>query len=214
MTYQLKNVKTKIKDFTINISNCSLTHGKIYAIVGPNGSGKTTFLNLLSFLIVPCEGEVFFSGTKVDYSDRKNLFRKRKTIAYLTQNPYLFNMSVYKNVSYGLKLRGVSQTIIHKKVEEILAIFSLSHLSQKNVYQLSCGEMQRVAIARTLILDADVFLLDEPTSNIDKSNMQQLEQLILTLNQKGATIIFTCHSQEETNHMFKNIIQIINGKVL
>jgi tungstate transport system ATP-binding protein len=212
--YELKGVKTEVGDFSLSIPNCTLSAGRVYAVVGPNACGKTTFLNLLSLLSAPCEGEVFFSGEKIRYTDRSNLLAKRRKIAYLTQNPYLFNMSIYENVSFGLRLRGFPQTIIHKKVEEILSVLSLSGLSRKNAHELSGGEAQRVALARTLALESSVFLLDEPTANVDKGNIRELEELILSLNrEKGATVILTTHSQEQAYRMSKNIISIVNGRI-
>jgi tungstate transport system ATP-binding protein len=212
--YELKGVKTKVGDFSLSIPDCILSTGRVYAVVGPNACGKTTFLNLLSLLSAPCEGEVFFSEEKIRYTDRDNLLAKRRKIAYLTQNPYLFNMSVYENVSLGLRLRGFPQAIIHKKVEEILSALSLSGLSRKNAHELSGGEAQRVALARTLVLESSVFLLDEPTANVDKGNIRELEELILALNQKkGATVILTTHSQGQAYRMSNNIISIINGRI-
>jgi len=155
-----------------------------------------------------------FSGEKIDYTDRRDLLAKRRRIAYLAQNPYLFKMSVYENVSFGLKLRGLPPAIIHKKVEEILSVLSLSGLSRKNAHELSGGEAQRVALARTLVLESSVFLLDEPTANVDKRNIRELEKLILSLSrEKGVTVILTTHSQEQAYRMSKNIISIINGRI-
>ena len=212
--YELKGVKTEVNDFSLTIPNCSLSAGGIYAVVGPNASGKTTFLNLLSFISIPCEGEVFFFGEKILYGERNDILVNRRKVAYLTQNPYLFNMSVYENISCGLRLRGFPQSIVHKKVEEILSVLSLSCLSRKNANMLSGGEAQRVALARTLVLESDVFLLDEPTANVDKGNIRKLEEIILSLNrEKGATVILTTHSQEQAYRMSKNIISIIDGRI-
>ncbi|MCG2712321.1 MAG: ABC transporter ATP-binding protein [Candidatus Omnitrophica bacterium] len=214
ITYQLKNLKKNISDFNLSITDCRLKQEGIYAVIGPNGCGKSTFLNILSFLDIPSEGKLEFKGKYVDYNSVKDVFFYRRKVGYLLQNPYLFNMSVTENVGYGLKIRRVPAVIIQEKVGQILERFSLSSLAHRKPDQLSGGEAQRVALARTLVLEADVFLLDEPTANVDKKNIKVVEKLILSINkEKKATIVFTTHVQEQAYRMSQNIISIINGQI-
>jgi len=210
--YELKNIRKDFKDFSLHVDHCCLKEGEIYVLIGPNGCGKTTFLNLLSFLDQPSSGELFFRGRNASHANAQENFLKTRDIGYLLQNPYLFNMSVYDNVAYGLKLRGVEKEIINKKIKEILDKLSLSHLAQKNIHFLSGGEAQKVAIARTLVLDSDILILDEPTANVDKNNINAVEDIIHSLRKnKKKTVLVTTHTTEQAYRLSKNTISIING---
>lgn len=214
MIYDLKNVEKSLGDFHLMIEKCQLEAGKIYVVTGPNGCGKTTFLNLLAFLDNYSQGELIFKGktTRGILPQETTLLRRK--IGYLMQNSYLFNMSVYENVSYPLKIRNVSENLINDKVEHILSKMSLTHLSKRNVHKLSGGEAQRTALARTLIIDADVFLLDEPTANVDITNIHAVEKMILNINkERSAAVVIATHSQEQAYRLSPNIISIIKGKI-
>ncbi len=212
--YQLKNIKKNLNNFSLTVKNCSLKRGTIYSVVGPNGSGKSTFLNILSLYQAPCEGQLFFEEQAVDHTNQSLKLNLKRKIAHLMQNPYLFNMSVRENISYGLRVRRVPKKVILKKVEEILKLFSLSRIAEKNAHYISGGEAQRTALARTFVLDAQVYLLDEPAASVDKNSIHRLEELILSFNQeKKAAIILTTHSQEQAYRMSKDIISIIDGQI-
>lgn len=212
--YELKGIEKNSDKFLLKIGRLSLKAGKVYSLVGPNGSGKTTLLNILSFVDSVLKGKVFFENRLVDYRDSGGLLKLRRRISYLLQHPYLFNMSVFDNVGYGLKIRGLDKKIINKKVEDILFELSLSHLAKRNVRLLSRGEAQRVALARALILDADVYLLDEPMANVDKENIRTVEELILSLNRKrSATIILSTHLQQQAYRISKDIIFMLDGQI-
>ncbi len=212
--YELKNVKRKFNNFLLNVDNCSINEGEIYVVIGPNGCGKSTFLNILSLLDTQIEGELFFKEKKVEYKNQGTLINMRKRISCQMQNPYLFNMSVFDNISYGLKLRKFSRDVIKEKVTRILFNLAISHLAKRNTHSLSGGEAQRVALARTLVLDSDVFLLDEPTANVDKANIGMVEKLIQALNkEKKATFVITTHSHQQAYRLSSNVISIFNGRI-
>lgn len=214
MLYALNDIESTVGDFSLSVNDCLLESGRIYSVVGPNGSGKTTLLNLLAFLHRPSRGSVLFRGDEVDYANRVHMLSLRRQIGYLMQNPYLFNMSVADNISYGLKVRGVSKEEAGHRVEAIMAQLSLSQLACRNAHGLSGGEAQRVALARTLVLDCDVMLLDEPTVNVDRRNVRAVEKAILQLNRENkTTIILTTHSQDQAYRMSRNVLSIINGRI-
>ena len=136
-------------------------------------------------------------------------------MGYLTQSPYLFNMSVRSNIGYGLKLRGHSRKIIKERTDLMLADLFLTDVADRPAHRLSAGEAQRVALARTLVLDADVYLLDEPTSNVDRHNIPIVEDLIKHLNaDEGATIILSTHSHEQAQRLSDNRISIEDGHII
>tara|TARA_Y100000031_G_C8123645_1_gene339419 strand:- start:108 stop:788 length:681 start_codon:yes stop_codon:yes gene_type:complete len=212
--YKLKDIKTGYGSFSLKINCCSLERGAIYAVTGPNGCGKSTFLDTLALIRKPQEGEFYFDQEKIDYHNCNGQLLKRHKIGYLLQNPYLFKMSVYDNVAYGLKLKNVDSKAIRIKVNKILTQFSLDHLGKRNPMSLSGGEAQRIALARTLALDNQVLLLDEPTANVDRNNIRIIEEHILYLNkEKNITIVISTHSQEQAERMSKNIISIIDGRI-
>ncbi|MCP4652721.1 MAG: ABC transporter ATP-binding protein [Candidatus Omnitrophica bacterium] len=214
MIYQLQNIRKTVGSFSLKIENCQIKKGKIYSVIGANGGGKSTLLNTLSLIEPPSKGKVIFSGQKINYANKNDLLNKKRKIGYLLQNPYLFNMSVYDNVSCGLKIRGFKPQETKAKVNRILKEFSLTDLASRKPSQLSGGEAQRVALARTLVLDSDVFLLDEPTANVDKKNIHNVEKIIFRLNQeKKSTVIITTHSQYQAFRMSRDIISIVNGQI-
>ena len=181
-------------------------------MVGPNGSGKTTLLNMLAFLRAPSRGRVVFRGETVDYSDPAALLSLRRTVGYLMQNPYIFNMSVSENISYGLKVRGRPRDEIRRRAAAIMESLSLSHLAHRITHHLSGGEAQRVALARTL--DCDVVLLDEPTANVDRRSIRAVESAVLQLNrERQTTIVLTTHSQDQAYRMSRKRLAIINGRI-
>jgi tungstate transport system ATP-binding protein len=201
-----------MEQFTLSIQKCTITQGEIYAVIGPNGSGKTSFLNLLALLNRPLKGDIVFNGENLDFSDNTKLLSIRREIAYLTQNPYLFNMTVTENVGYGLKIRGLNKSDIARRVENIMRRLDIFHLSARNAHSLSGGEAQRVALARVLVLDTKVLLLDEATANIDRPSMHSLEKIVLDIcREKKITVILTTHSNEQAYRMSSTIFSIING---
>lgn len=212
--YDLEGTERLLADFSLTIERCHLEEGGIYAVTGPNGCGKSTFLNLLSLADRPSRGEIIFNGEKVRYGDSDRLLELKRRIGYLMQNPYLFNMSVYSNISYGLRVRGLSKAEIREKVERMMARLSLTHLAGTNAHALSGGEVQKVALARTLVLDTDVLLMDEPTESVDQRNIYVVEDLIRELvRERKATVIFSTHSRDQAYRLSNNIITIIDGKI-
>jgi len=212
--FRLQHTESKVSGFSLSIEDCCFAREEIYAVMGPNGAGKSTLMNLLALLDRPFSGEIEFDGKNVDYSKSERLLKQRRKIAYLMQHPYLFNMSVYNNIAYGLKIRGLPVKQINSKVNAIMDQLLLSHLAKQNAHTLSGGEAQRTALARTLVLDAEVYLLDEPTSSVDQQNIHVVEELILQRNKNSkATIVFTTHSSRQACRLSRNIISVLDGKI-
>jgi len=212
--YDLTDAERTLGDFTLSIERCCMEKAGIYAVVGPNGCGKSTFLNLLAFISRPEEGKVVFDGREVDYGNSGELLRLRRKVGCLMQNPYLFNMSVQGNIAYGLKLRGLPRAAVQERGERIMDALGLAPLARRNAHALSGGEAQRVALARTLVLDTDVLLLDEPTANVDQRHMHAVEEWILNRNrQRHTTVVLTTHSREQAYRMSSDIISIVDGRI-
>ncbi|MBN1671837.1 MAG: ABC transporter ATP-binding protein [Kiritimatiellae bacterium] len=212
--FELSQLRRDVGDFSLRIDALRLEKGEIYALAGPNGCGKSTLLNVLALLDPPSGGTVVFDGVPVNYADARALLKTRRRIGYLMQNPYLFNMRVRDNVGFGLKARGEPREAVREKVDAMLARLALSHLAGRNAHALSGGEAQRVALARTFVIEADAYLLDEPTGNVDQRNIRATEEIIVQLSrERGATVVFATHSRDQAYRMSKRLISIIGGRI-
>ena len=169
--------------------NLAVEKGEVTALIGANGSGKTTLLKIMSGLEAPSEGSILLQG---EPADCKTL-RKISTMVF--QKTTVFNMSVYDNVAYGLKARGIGRHEIDSKVSKALKLVGLEGFEKRRARKLSGGEQQRVSLARALILEPDILLLDEPTANIDPRNASIIESVITRVNRDlGTTIIMASHN--------------------
>jgi len=211
--FKIKDLKKSFGNREIfDIPYAEISHGKIYAIVGPNGSGKTTILKILNALEKPTSGKVFFKGKNLYNSP--DILRLQREMTMVMQNPYLFTTTVYKNVAYGLKVRKLDKAVIDKRVKEILEIVDLSHISQRKVFNLSGGETQRVAIARALVINPEVLFLDEPTAHVDKVNKELINEIIPKINKENnTTIILTTHDPAQAYLLADKVFSIINKNV-
>jgi len=209
----LKNV-TKRYGEIVALNNVSLEviKGEILAIIGPNGSGKTTMLRIMAGIDKPNNGEIYFNGTRVH--DRNiDMIRSRSTMIF--QKTVFFNTTVYKNLAYGLKLRGYSKKEIKEKVREALRIVKLEGYESRLAKKLSGGEQQRLSLARALILNTELILLDEPTTNLDPYNVAMIEEIICNINRNfNTTIIIATHNMFQAKRLGNKVIFLLNGEVV
>ncbi|MBL1142628.1 MAG: ABC transporter ATP-binding protein [Proteobacteria bacterium] len=214
--YQLKNIGFNYGDesrskFNLSEVNIEIEKSKIIAIVGPNGSGKTSLLNILSFLNLPKKGTFLYDG---ELLESQSIGRFRKTVGYVQQSPYLLRGTAFKNIELGLKLKHIDKETRLKRVNEVMQLLGITELSDRTARSLSGGEAQKVAIGQVLVLDPEVLILDEPFTHLDKKSIHDLEQLVLTLNkQLNKTIIFTTHDQIQAQSMANDIYSVVSGKV-
>jgi len=145
--------------------NLVVHHNEVLALIGPTGSGKTTLLRIIDLLDQPTIGHVFFKGVDICHLPSQNKLAMRRKMAMVFQKPVMFKASVYDNVSYGLKLRGEGKA----KDEVLRAIKEVGLLGyeSRDANTLSGGEMQRIALARAMVIKPELLLLDEPTANLD-----------------------------------------------
>ncbi|MGC8998750.1 MAG: ABC transporter ATP-binding protein [Candidatus Bathyarchaeia archaeon] len=197
-----------LRDVSFTVKN-----GEIFVLVGPNGAGKTTLLRILDLLEEPTSGKVFFNGRPVDYSARDKAALRRR-IGMVFQQTVLFNMSVYDNVAYPLKIRGEDERKIRQKVKEKLELVQLSGFERKNALALSGGEAQRVAIAQALVIEPELLLLDEPTANLDPRNVSIIEEVISHVNRENeTTVIMTTHNMHQAENLAHRIAVLNEGKI-
>ena len=158
----------------------SVDGGQTVALVGPNGSGKTTALKLLNGLLWPFQGQIDFLGEPL----RKTGILRARCV-YVHQHPVLFTGTVMDNIAYPLKLRRVPRNSIAGRVGQIAEKLGVTELLDRDAARLSGGETQRIAVARALVAGADVLLLDEPTSSLDHDSQKAFRQLLAGLRHDG-----------------------------
>ena len=214
-TFRVENLKKYYADkLVLEIPHLELEAGKIYAVVGPNGAGKTTLLNLLAGLDKPTDGRIIFQERAIDgtLNVRPNI---RRHLTMVMQDPILFRTTVAKNVAYGLRVRSVDKKTRREKVIEALKMVGLSGFEKRKAYQLSAGETRRVALARALVLQPRVLLLDEPTANIDIRNAAVIEKLIQRIKSEGQTVIvLTTHDLSQAYRLADKIVSLLLGRVV
>ena len=208
--YKLEKINRAYNEKTV-LESVDLTfdQGKIYALVGDNGSGKTTLLETLALIEAPQAGSLFFAASKINFQKDLTLFRQK--IAFCLQHPLMFDTSVANNIAFGLKARKDND--YQEKVTKISRYFNLTSLLNKNAARLSGGEAQKVALARTFILETPIVLLDEPTANLDEANIESLNNLMSKTKDKGTTIILASHRLNNAYQLADEVITIEDGKV-
>jgi tungstate transport system ATP-binding protein len=175
----------------------SVMKGEVFAILGPSGAGKTTLLRIMNCLERPGAGSIFYRGTDLLSANGKKLLDLRRNMALVFQEGNVFDTSVFDNVAYGLRLRGVDEKEIGERVEEALRIVGLGGYEERYARSLSGGEKQRLTFAMATVINPEVLLFDEPTANLDPINEAMIDDIIARINSLGITIVLATHKQGE-----------------
>lgn len=179
----------------------SLARGSFHFLTGKSGAGKTSLLSLMYLALKPYLGTVTVFSTNVGFASRDTMALMRRRIGVVFQDFRLLeHLSAYDNVAVPLRIRGMSENEIRKRVKELLMWVELDKSMDKICATLSGGEKQRVAIARAVINRPDMLLADEPTGNVDDDISQKLMKLFVELNRLGTTVVIATHSQELINN--------------
>ncbi|HYA88778.1 MAG TPA: ATP-binding cassette domain-containing protein [Nitrospirota bacterium] len=198
------------------LDDCSVafTHSAVYALMGPNGSGKSTLLRACALLETVDRGEIKYYNSDNAVSLPHDLSLRRR-ICLVLPKIGVFNTSVFKNVAYGLSVRGLGKKSISQQVYEALDAVGLTHKSKQNALTLSSGETQRLGIARAMVIKPEILFLDEPTASIDEENTRIVEAIIKRLRSSGRTmIILTTHDREQALRLADSIVSMRNGRIL
>jgi multiple sugar transport system ATP-binding protein len=184
--------------------------GEFLVLLGPSGCGKSTLLNCIAGLLEPTHGQVFIKGKNVTWEEPKD-----RGIGMVFQSYALYpQMTVERNMSFGLRVSGMAKDEIEKRVSRAADILQLGPLLQRKPMQLSGGQRQRVAIGRALVRDVDVFLFDEPLSNLDAKLRAELRVEIKRLHQRlGNTMIYVTHDQIEAMTLADRIAVMKSGAI-
>lgn len=200
--------------------NLTLEKGKFYAILGANGSGKTTLCNIIrgfipGFYEGEMEGEVLLEGRPLNEFSMSELAPK---IGYVFQNP--FNQitgardNVFEEIAYGLENFGVPVKEIYPRVERIMEMTNTAFLAEKNPFELSGGQQQRVALASILVLEPDILVIDEPTSQLDPKETERVFDIIEKMKEMGKTIILVEHKIELIAEYADDVIVLEDGELI
>ena len=190
--------KTYNGQVVLDIENFALEEGKIYAVIGPNGSGKSTLAKILAGLLIDD------SGKKKELTSDLYI-GKKITVAYLPQKPYIFDISLEKN----LMINGTDK----KKCEELIEKFEIGYLKGKNAKKFSGGEQQKMGLARLMMQDYDVAILDEPTSAMDEVSKNKAISIIKEYA-KGKTLIMITHDLSKVNEIADYVLRMECGKIV
>ncbi len=213
MNLILKNI-SRTYDGHVALKDCSMavTAGFFCAIIGPNGSGKSTLLRIASLLESPDKGEVIYSDGRG--AVKKDIFLKRK-IAVVLPGDSLFNGTVFSNIAYGLRIRGMERHVIRDKVHDILERVRLSDKMHKNVRTLSSGEAQRVAVARALVTEPEYLFLDEPTASLDPFNTGIIETVLKEVRAgNGMTVVMITHNMFQARRLADRVAFVYGGRII
>ena len=196
LTKQFENNNSVIK--VLKDVNLNLESGKIIALVGPSGSGKSTFLHLLALLDKPTKGEISILGkSTLDISEDKKNEMIRDYVSIIFQNNNLLSdFTALENVAIPLIIRNKSYNQAIKEAEKFLKQVNLGHRLKHFPSDLSGGEQQRVAIARSLISETKIILADEPTGNLDYKNSVEVFSYFLKLKEKNKIVLIATHNRE------------------
>ena len=211
---KVKNLK-KIYNKREVVSNISLdlNKGEVIGLLGPNGAGKTTTFYMITGMIRVSEGSIFIGDKEITHMSMDN--RARLGLGYLAQEPSIFtDLSVEDNLKLVLEFSDLDKEGQENKLNELLTEFSIDHIRKSMANHLSGGERRRTEIARTLILNPDFILLDEPFSGIDPIAVEDIQKIIEKLKSKDIGVLITDHNVRETLTITDRSYLLYNGEIL
>jgi len=209
MRIQLNQVcKNYEKKDIFHICDYEFKPNMIHGVIGDNGSGKTTLLRMIAGLDKCYDGEILYNH---------KLYHEEliKEVTYISQKPYMIKRSVFENIAYPLKIRGYSKDMIHNKVDLYLKKFGIEYIKNREAEVLSAGERQKVALARGLIFEPKLLLLDEATANVDPDTVEFLENLLIEYQRMSkVSIILVSHNINQVIRVCDNVSLLKDGTLV
>lgn len=195
------------------LDGCSFSFDRpgVYVLMGPNGSGKSTLLRICALLEKPDDGDVIYISGRSMLKDDITL-RRRMTL--VLPQVGIFNSTVFDNVAYGLRIRGLERQEIEQKTLAMLGFAGLTEKRTQRALSLSSGEKQRLGIARALAIAPEMLFLDEPTASIDEANTRLIEEMILEKKKNGMTMIIATHDRLQAERLADQILLIRDKKLV
>lgn len=206
----LKKISKKLGDFHVKDIDLEISEGTYYVLLGRSGSGKTQLLELIAGLNRSDSGEIWLNGENITEKKIQN-----RSIGLVFQDYAIFpNMTVFGNIAYSISSGKMNKSLIKERVSKVAGELNISHLLGRSTHHLSGGELQRVALARTLITSPKLLLLDEPMASIDASLKDDIKRLLRRLNRQGLTIIHVTHDYREAVSLATRVGVIHNGRII
>jgi len=207
----LENVSHEWDDFSLKNVSFSVNKGEHFIILGPTAAGKTLILETIAGFYVPRTGKILLNG-----KDITHIPPEKRNIGFVYQDYSLFpHMNVKENVAFGLKMQKLPKTEVEAKVQEIMDSMGISYLQNRLPSTLSGGEQQRVALARSLVIDPEILLLDEPLSALDPRTRESLREELKRIHEvRNTTTIHVTHDQDEALALADRIGVIMDGELV
>jgi ABC-type sulfate/molybdate transport systems ATPase subunit len=208
----LCNVEVRRGDrLILDVPRLDLERGQLLGVLGPNGSGKSTLASVLALLERPSRGEVVFDGAPVDW--RGDILALRRRTAMVLQEPLLFDTTVFENVATGLRFRRCPTLELRSRVESWLDRLGVAHLARRTARTLSGGEAQRTSLARALVLEPDLLILDEPFRAVDPPTREELLADALPHLRAGVTTVLITHDHDEAFGLCDRVGVMMAGRI-
>ncbi|MFN3975503.1 MAG: ABC transporter ATP-binding protein [Aquificaceae bacterium] len=213
---ELRGIKKSIgREEILKGIDLEIKRGEFVAVIGASGSGKSSMLYIMGLLDRPTEGEVFFEGERIDFSEEEKISKIRnRKLGFVFQFHYLLpEFSLLENVMIPAIRLGMKKEEARERAYELLKRLGLAGKENRKIYQVSGGEVQRAAIARALINKPLVILADEPTGNLDSKNSQAVMDIFKDINSEGTTIVMVTHELELARQA-QRIVEMKDGRIL
>ncbi|WP_280145562.1 cell division ATP-binding protein FtsE [Bacillus amyloliquefaciens] len=199
----------------INGLSVMIHPGEFVYVVGPSGAGKSTFIKMIYREEKPTKGQILINHKDLAAVKEKEIpFVRRKMGVVFQDFKLLPKLTVFENVAFALEVIGEQQSVIKKRVLEVLDLVQLKHKARQFPDQLSGGEQQRVSIARSIVNNPDVVIADEPTGNLDPVTSWEVMKTLEEINNRGTTVVMATHNKEIVNTMKKRVIAIEDGIIV
>lgn len=208
--YQLHDVTHRYGERTIlTLPSLTIQRGETFALIGASGAGKSTLLRLLAMLETPSQGTVKIHLERAWYDGHQLPLAQRRKIGMVFQTPIMLTRSVLENLAFGLQIRG--EKVVKARLMAMLEQLQLAHVATAPAYTLSGGEQKRLALGRVMVLETEVILLDEPTANLDPTNIALIEGM---LQKQQRTIIIITHNFFQARRLADRVGFLHNGELL
>jgi lipopolysaccharide export system ATP-binding protein len=206
-------IKTYSKRNVVDGVSIQVNRGEVVGLLGPNGAGKTTSFYMLTGMVQPNSGKIFLDDTEITHEPMYK--RARCGVGYLAQEASVFTkLSVEDNLKLVLQMTGMNPSEQAEKLESLLTEFSIQHIRKSIAMLLSGGERRRTEIARSLVMDPDFILLDEPFAGIDPIAVEEIQKIIQGLKVRGIGVLITDHNVRETLAITDRAYLLYEGKIL
>ncbi len=194
--------------------NLSIEAGEFVSLVGQSGAGKSTLIKLLTREELPTKGRIYVAGRDIGDLSRSELPLYRRKIGVIFQDFRLLGQkTVAENIAYALEVCGASNKDIKRRIPKILELVGLEKRANNYPHELSGGEQQRVAIARSLIHSPKILIADEPTGNLDPVNTWEIVDLLYRINQLGTIILLATHNKGVVDKLRRRVIELRDGRI-